>query len=173
VNRNRIIILVLAAIAGVYIFLVSPLEDRRAELGEQLEARYATLMKHERFILRTKNADIDLEDARKELQKMEQFIIQATDTSLAFAELQTKIQDIAASAGLSIKSIKPLPPVTYKGHKGLPIFMDATGGIRQLSRFLNHLDSTWEFISIDSMNVATTQKNGLRIKIQLSGLMRA
>jgi Tfp pilus assembly protein PilO len=138
----------------------------------QLESRHASLAKHKRFIKRTQDAGGELENARKELKKMEKYIIKATDTSLAFAELQTKIQDIAAQSGLSIKSIKPLPVVDYRGHKGLPIFMDAMGNIRHLSKFLKFLDSTWEFISIDSISVSTSVHDNLRIKIQLSGLMK-
>ena len=72
----------------------------------------------------------------------------------------------------SVKSIKPLPFVDYGGYTGLPILLDCMGDIGNLSRFLNFLDSTWELIAIDKLNVATSAGGVLRIKVQLSGLKK-
>ena len=171
-SRTTIAIIAVTAILGAYVLLVRPLEEKRAELKEKLEMNYTTLVKNERFIKRTEKAGVELEDARQELEEMEQYIIPSVDTSIAFAQLQTKIQNIADSAGLRVTSVKPLAPINYKGYKGLPIYMDSLGDIQQLSRFLNYLDSTWEFISLDSLSVSATTQQRLRIKVQLSGLMK-
>jgi Tfp pilus assembly protein PilO len=171
-SRTTIAIIAVAALLGSYVLLIRPLEEKRAEIKEELEMNYTTLVKNERFIKRTEKAGVELEDARQELEEMEQYIIPSVDTSIAFAQLQTKIQNIADSAGLRVMSVKPLAPINYKGYKGLPIYMDSMGGIQQLSRFLNYLDSTWEFISLDSLSVSGTTQNRLRIKVQLSGLMK-
>jgi Tfp pilus assembly protein PilO len=171
-SRTTIAIIALAVILGVYVFLMRPLEEKRAEIKERLETNYTTLVKNERFIKRTEKAGVELKDAIKELEEMEQYIIHSADTSIAFAELQTKIQNIAEASGLYVTSVKPLTPVSYKGYRGLPIYMDSLGNIEQLSRFLNYLDSTWEFISLDKLTVTINVQQRLRIKVQLSGLMR-
>jgi|Deesub1362A_J573_1020465.scaffolds.fasta_scaffold00077_85 Tfp pilus assembly protein PilO len=159
-------------VIAVYVFFVAPLSDKRAQLKERLETDYMALKKYEKFIRSTEKAEIQLKDALKELEDMEKNIIQETDVSLAFAKLQLKIQDLADSSGLQIKSIKPLPVVNYKGYTGLPIYMDGIGNISQLGEFLKLLDSTKEFINIERLHVTTTPKNTLRIKMQLSGLMK-
>jgi Tfp pilus assembly protein PilO len=172
-SKNRLFLVVVVALGIVYALFVAPVADQRAALAERLEATYDSLIKHEQFVRRTKETGLELDKARKELQEMEQFIVQAEDVSLGFAQLQSKIQDIAEDAGLNVRSIKPLPSVMYAGYRGLPIFLDATGDIRQLSRFLNHLDSTWEFISVDSLNITATRQQTLRVRLQLSGLMKS
>jgi Tfp pilus assembly protein PilO len=171
--RKTVVIATLAATAAAYMLLIAPLAERRAELKERLQSSYFTLIKNEEFILRTQKAGIKMKDALKELEEMEQYIIHADDMSLGFATLQSRIQDIAMSSGMTITSIKPLTAVSYKGYRGLPIYMEGVLGIKELSRFLNQLDSTWDFISIDSLIVSTTAKDMLKIKIQLSGLLKA
>jgi Tfp pilus assembly protein PilO len=172
-NRNVIFLAALAAVLGVYVFLIAPLAEKRAGMRERLEMDYATLVKHERFIKRTKDTGVQLEGARKELGELEKSIIRSKDKSLAFAKLQAKIQDLASAAGLRISTIKLLPAVTHKGYFGLPIFVDSTGDIRNLSNFLRFLDSSREYIGIEALDISTSPKGKLRIRMQLAGLMKA
>ncbi len=173
-NRNLLIMTVIAALIAFYSFIIDPLSDKRASIQDDLFLQYKSLMKHEQFLRNAQSAEEELENSRTELEKQEEFIIRENDTSLAFARLQTKVQDMAASAGLEITSLKPLQGTDQKvGYKKLPLYMDCKGNMSQLSKFLNHLDSTWEFIAIDSLQVSVMLQGKLRIRIQLSGLMKS
>lgn len=163
----------IAGLLGIYVLLVAPLKDKRVELKDRLFVEYKTMAKLENFIGSSLGAEGDIEKAAAELEEMEQYIIHEPDVSLAFASLQSKVQDLAESSGMRITSIKPLQAVTYEGYLGLPIFVDCNGDMRQLSSFLNFLDSSWEFIAIDKLNVSVLPQGRLRVKIQLSGLKAA
>jgi Tfp pilus assembly protein PilO len=171
-TRRTIILIVIAVVVGFYVFYVDDLAEKRPALQEKLEMDFTTLMKHEKFIQRTKMAGVDIEDALEELAEKEKHIIHTTDQSLAFARLQKKIQDLAYETGLRISTIKLLPAVAHNGYTELPIFMDSTGDISNLSEFLKHIDSGKDFIGLDELDISSAPKGRLRVKMQLSGLMK-
>jgi Tfp pilus assembly protein PilO len=173
-SRNIIILATATALLTLYVLFISPLDEKRDALKDELYVQYKSLMKHEAFISSTQNAQEDLEKARIELESREKHIIVASDVSLAFAQLQTKVQDMADQAGLTITQLKPLQAEDKEvGYKRLPLFMDCRGPIWKLSRFLNYLDSTPDFVAIDRLQVSLAPRGTLRIKIQLSGLMKS
>jgi len=172
-SRNIIILAAVTALLTLYVLFISPLDEKRSTLKDELYVQYKSLIKHERFISSTQNAQEELEKARTDLEAKENHIIIASDVSLAFAQLQTKVQDMAKQAGLTVTQLKPLQAEDKKvGYKLLPLFIDCRGEIWQLSKFLNFLDSTPDFISVDRLQVTETQGK-LRIKVQISGLMRS
>jgi Tfp pilus assembly protein PilO len=80
---------------------------------------------------------------------------------------------MATNSGFSVTSIKPLPTVEFKNYTGLPIFMDCNGNVKDLSNFLRRLDDPNTLLDIDRLNISAQQDGGLRIKIQLTGLMKS
>jgi Tfp pilus assembly protein PilO len=171
-KRSTLVLMIIAALLGAYVFLVSPLEGKREELRERLFVEYKTLRQHEEFIGSTEDAQTEVEEALKELTDMEKHVIQNKDTSL-FAELQKKVQRLAETSGMRVTSIKPLSTENRHGYAVLPIFMDFTGSISNFSSFLRRLDRSSEFIAIDRLNISRVPLNKLRVKIQLSGLMKS
>jgi Tfp pilus assembly protein PilO len=172
-KRSTPLLMMIAALLGAYVFLVSPLEGKREELRERLFVEYKTLRQHEEFIGSTEDAHAQVEEAVQELTDMEKHVIQKKDASLAFAELQKKVQRLAETSGMRVTSVKPLSAESRHGYAILPIFMDFTGSISNFSAFLRRLDKSSEFIAIDRMNISRVPLNKLRVKIQLSGLMKS
>jgi Tfp pilus assembly protein PilO len=173
-SRNIIIIAVATSLLTLYVMFISPLDEKREAMKDELFVQYKSLLKHEEFISSTQNAQEELEKARAELEKKEKHIINASDVSLAFAELQAKVQDMADQSGMTITQLKPLQAEQNEsGYSRLPLFMDCWGKIWQLSKFLNFLDSTPEFLAIDRLQITVGRQGSLRIKIQLSGLMKS
>ena len=170
-NRNIIIISAVAAIIGAYVLFVSPLQDKRVPLREKLGVNYTTLLKYQKFMNASKGAGERLDAAQTRLRQLEQYISKKTNTSIGFAELQDRAQGIAEKAGLSIKSVKPMPTVQQEHYTSLPLYMDFTGDIVQLSAFLRAIDKGRVFISLDRLSIKTGNKGQLRIKMQVSGLM--
>lgn len=171
-NRSIILIGIVVAMAAIYFFTVAPLTEKKMDLRERIERKYLALIKHEAFIQRAEKAGAKLKNALKELDEMEQYIIHPVDASLAFADLQMKVQDMAGGAGIRIVSIKPLPAVDYDSYRGLPISIDSTGSIKQFSEFLRRLDSTKEIISLEQIDMAIVKHDVIRIKMEILGLMK-
>jgi Tfp pilus assembly protein PilO len=170
-NRTVAAIGVIGLLAAVYVFFIAPLADKRVVIQERLEIDYGTLYKYQKVFWNKERVAPRLEQSRKALEQLERNIFPETDTSVTFAKLQMEIQNMAATSGLTVTSIKPLPTVSYKHYTGLPLFMDCTGNIKQLGSFFKLLDAYNVFFSIDRLNIAALQDGRLRIKMQLSGLM--
>jgi len=179
-NRTVLAIGAVAALAAVYVFLISPLEDSglpllslppRAEMQERLPIEYMTLYKYQKVFSERDRIGPRLQETRDELSNIEKNIFPKTDVSVAFAKLQADVQGMASAGGLTVTSVKPLPTLSYRHYTGMPLFIDCTGNIDGLGKFLKKLDSDNVFYRIDRLNVASQQDGSLRIKMQLSGLM--
>jgi Tfp pilus assembly protein PilO len=164
------VLIAAAAVLGTYALLIAPLDGKREGIKESLFIENKTLLKYERFIAGGKDAKEELDALEKEVLSLENKIIRKKDPSLAFASLQSTIQDMAESAGLNINSLKPLEPVAHEGYTGIPIFMDGSGELSTLDAFLKKLDRSRKLISLDKLSVSTAPRGGLRIKMQISGL---
>ncbi|GAB4389703.1 MAG: hypothetical protein Kow0025_16730 [Thermodesulfovibrionales bacterium] len=171
-SRATLAIAVLALMAAGYLLVLKPLSESRAELRDSIEASYAALRKNEVFIERTRKTGVKLDDLQRELAIMEAHVIRSHDASVAFAQLQGRIQELARTSGIEVTSIKPLPASEAKGYRRLPIYMEGHGNMLGLSSFLRQLDATPDFISVDTIDVFNMTQDRLRIKIQFSGLMK-
>jgi Tfp pilus assembly protein PilO len=170
-SRNIAAIGIAAALVAAYVFLVSPLEAKRSEVQERLQTDYRTLSKYQKVLAGREQIEPRLEHTREELRRMEENIFENTKLSVAFAKLQKDVQGLAAKSGLGVTSIKPLPTISYEHYTGLPIYVDCKGNIRNLGKFLKEIDSSDRFYSIDRLDISAAQGGGLRIRMQLSGLM--
>jgi Tfp pilus assembly protein PilO len=170
-NRTIAVIGIIALLAAAYVLIVEPLAEKRVEMQDKLQTDYGTLIKYARYKRLKNRAGKRLEVAQQNLENVERLILPTSDTSVAFAKLQRNVQGMATNAGLTVTSIKPLPTVEFKNYTGLPIFMDCNGDIKELNNFLKRLDAPGVFLDIDRLNISAQQDGGLRIKIQLTGLM--
>ena len=171
-SRTRLVVLVaLAAVIGA-LLLADKLDTERATLHETLVVNHATYDKRKAFIQRTLKAGSEIKAALEDLKKSESKIIPQSDPSLGFAALQARVQDIAQGTGMRIYAIRQLQSVTARGYITLPLFVEMRGDVGTLSAFLRQLAAGEDFIGIDNMNVTTSQEGVLRVRVQLSGLMK-
>jgi Tfp pilus assembly protein PilO len=172
-NRTIAAIGIIALLAAAYVLIVEPLAEKRVEMQDRLQADYSTLIKYARYNKLKDHSGKRLEFSQQKLEKTESFILPSSDTSVAFAKLQRNVQGMATNSGLSVTSIKPLPTVEFKNYTGLPIFIDCNGNVKDFSNFLRRLDDPSILLDIDRLNISAQQDGGLRIKIQLTGLMKS
>ena len=171
-SRTTLGLMVAAAVIALYVLFISPLDEKREAIQEQLFIEHKALVKFERFIASGADTRKELDGLRQELAVMEKNIIDEKDPSLAFAALQSGLQDMAEVAGVSINSVKPLEPEEHDGYRTVPIFMDSSGNMSSLSSFLRMLDNSRKLISLEKINIVIAPRGGLRIKMELTGLMR-
>ncbi len=171
-SRTTFALIAFAVALAVHIFVILPLEGSREAIQEQLFIEHKSLIKHERFLTESAGAKQELESLKRKMQRLEKRIVREKDSSLAFASIQGAVQDMASSAGIRVNSIKPLSPDETGVYSRMPLFLDGTGDMLGLSSFLKLLDSSRELISIDKLGITRGRKGKLRIKIELSGLMK-
>ncbi|MBI4684022.1 MAG: type 4a pilus biogenesis protein PilO [Nitrospirae bacterium] len=174
-RRLVIISAIVLTLIAAYMFFVIPLSDKRLGLKESLEAKYATLQKYEVFVKATGKTDTEFDAIIKEVEQMEANTLKAENESLASAKLHGFVQDFAEKTGIRIISIRPLSVVKYKHYSHLPIQIEASGEINQLSEFIKQIDTSKQLVRIDKLNinVVSMQNPGeLRIRMQISGLIK-
>lgn len=171
-SRTTIALAIAAAIIAMHVLIVAPMGDSREAIQEQLFVEHRSLMKHERFIAEGHGATEELEALKGALKRQERRIVNEKDPSLAFATIQGKVQDMASGAGLRVNSMKPLAPKDIGTYSRMPLFLDATGDMRGFSSFLKLVDSSEDLLSLDKLSVTVAPRGVLRIKMELSGLMK-
>lgn len=172
-SRTTLGLMVVASVIALYVLFISPLDEKREPLQDQLFIEHKALVKFESFIASGADSRKELEGLREELAIMERSIIDEKDPSLAFAALQSEIQDMAERVGLRINSVKPLEPEEHDGYRTIPLFLDSSGDISSLSSFLRKLDNSRKLISLEKINISVAPRGGLRIKMELTGIMRS
>lgn len=171
-RKSYLFLAAIFVMAGVYVFFILPVSARRQETKEQLAQQYAELKRYEGIIRGNGKAEARMKAAVEDLRRLEKGVLSAQSAPLGFSRLQIRLQDAAREAGLTVTSIRTLQPVEYEGYRGLPIHMDATCGIEGLSGFLRALDSGGMLLRIDKLDVAAAQQHRLRVKVQVTGLMK-
>lgn len=175
-KKSTAIALSLTLLLAVYIFFVSPaISEKRLELQEMLNTRYATLQKYRRLVMEKPLARAELEKAKGELEDMEKTIIRVPDESIAHAKFQSRVQDLTDRAGITVTSIKGRPSRTELGYISLPLEIEGMADIEKLNELIKLIDSAKESIKVERLDVTTAGLPGqetLRIRIHLTGLMR-
>ena len=171
-SRTTLGFMVVAAVVAVYVLSIAPLDQKREEMQERMFLEHKALLKYERFATGGDDAKRELETLRRKVAKLEKRIIDEEDRSLALASLQSKVQDMADGSGLKVNSVKPLEPEDIEGYRTLPLFLDTSGGMGQLSSFLKMLDRSGDLVSLEKINISRAPRGGLRVKMQLTGLMK-
>ncbi len=171
-SRATLGLMVAAAVIALYVLLISPLGEKREAIQDQLFMEHKALVKFERFIASGTDTREKLDALRQELVVMERSIIDEKDPSLAFAALQSGLQDMAEGAGLNVNSLKPLEPEEHGEYRTIPLFLDSSGNISSLSSFLRMIDNSRQLISLEKISITVAPRGGLRIKMELTGIMR-
>ncbi|MEW6214517.1 MAG: type 4a pilus biogenesis protein PilO [Nitrospirota bacterium] len=167
-----IAILILSLFIYEYYFVMPQSESIRGSIV----SKYETLQKYEKFINEVGTTEDVIKKAIEDTDNIEAGLIKEGSKFLASARLQRKVEDLAEKAELKIMSIRPLNVVKYDTYTGIPLYLDGSGDIKQLSEFLRLIESDKMLIKIDKINVSVVNiqnPKDLRVRIQISGLSRA
>lgn len=172
-RKHKTALISLASVIALYLFVITPLEKGRERIVNELPQKQASLAKYRHFLLTYGEEKERLHEHRQELEQVEKFIIPESDPTLAAASVQSSVQDLAALAGIKVNSIRALSPVIEKGYSRLPVYVDGAGRMKNISTLLKMVDSGREKLAVDKLDISTSRESRmLRVKIQLSGLMR-
>jgi Tfp pilus assembly protein PilO len=172
-KKHRTTIIALASALALYLFVISPIEESRERISSELPQKMASLTKHREFVIKYSQEKELLKEHREELRQKEGFIIPESDPTLAAASVQSRVQDIAALAGIKVNSIRALSPVMEEGYSRLPVHVDGSGSMKAISGMLKMVGSSREMLAVEKLEINSTRYgNRLMVKIQLAGLMR-
>ncbi len=152
-----------AAAAAVVLFIVGRLlmaqvNTYRANQRELLPEKLALLSDYRAAVAREKVLVQENRELDQVLESYEKYLLPSSEPSLAAAELQTHLKDLAGRAGLKIVSEKILTHRKEEHYLEIPVQIVASGGLENLRDFIVSLERAEVFIAIRKMNLRAVKK---------------
>lgn len=166
---------VLLSILGVILFyslVVIPVSDKREIVLEEYQSKADSLEKYRSFVESGPEIEEELKKSDEAFRKYEPLLISADSEALGFSKFNSYIQKTISRSGVEVVSIKPLSERKYKFYAGLPIQINATATIDQLSAFLNGFASGQLMVRVNTLDVNVMNVNKpdkVRLSIEVVG----
>ena len=144
--------LLLVALAGVYLLVVSPLLGLYAERAAVLENRRMLLPR-----LRAAADELPILHARAEQLRVaagtRKITLEGASDPIAAATLQSRIEELAASVGATIGSTESLPAEARSGYRRIGLRYVLSGSYETLIKFLAKLEAANPPLVIDNLHI--------------------
>jgi len=144
--------MLLAALGGVYLLVASPLLGLYAERAAVLENRRMLLPR-----LRAAAEELPILRARVEQLRVaagtRKITLEGASDPIAAATLQTRIEELAASAGATIGSTESLPAEARSGYRRIGLRYVLSGSYETLVKFLAKLEAATPPLVIDNLHI--------------------
>ncbi|MBV8935375.1 MAG: general secretion pathway protein GspM [Alphaproteobacteria bacterium] len=144
--------LLLLALAGVYLLVVSPLQSLYAERAAVLENRRMLLPRmqaaaDELPILRARAEQLRVAAGTRKIT------LEGASDPIAAATLQSRIEELAASVGATIGSTESLPAEARSGYRRIGLRYVLSGSYETLVKFLAKLEAANPPLVIDNLHI--------------------
>lgn len=161
--------LVAVLLAADYYYL-GPLS---VSLKDAIHARYGVLRRDEQFVREAGATTSGLEAYEKEMKSFDGRLMKEKSEFLASARLQEKFSALTQVSGLAVTTVRPMAAVKIGPYSGIPLYVEGSGTIQQISTLLREVEGEQMLLKIDKLSLAITNMQNpteLRFKIQVSGL---
>ena len=144
--------LLLVALGGVYLLIVSPLLGLYAERAAVLENRRM-------LVPRLRAAADELPSLRARVEQLRaaagtrKITLEGATDAIASATLQSRIEELATSAGATIGSTESLPAEARSGYRRIGLRYVLSGSYDTLVKFLARLESATPPVVIDNLHI--------------------
>jgi general secretion pathway protein M len=144
--------LVLVLLAGVYVLAVAPLLDFYAERAAVLENRRMLLP-------RLRAAAEELPELQMRVEQLRtaagtrKVTLEGPSDAIAAANLQSRIEELAASVGATIGSTESLPAEARSGFRRVGLRYVLSGPYETLVKFLAKLEAATPPLVIDNLHI--------------------
>jgi len=166
---------ILLSVLGVVLFyslVILPVSDKRALVLEEYQSKSESLEKYRSFIQSGPEIEEELKKVDDTYSAYSPLLIDADNEALGFSKFNSYIQTIISKSGVEVVSIKPLSERKYKLYAGMPIQINATATIDQLSNFLNGFASGPHMVRVNTLDVNVLNVNRpdkVRLSIEVVG----
>jgi Tfp pilus assembly protein PilO len=144
--------LLFVALGGVYFVAISPLLGLYAERADVLENRRM-------LVPRLRAAADELPALRARVEQLRaaagtrKITLDGASDAIAAATLQSRIEELATSAGATIGSTESLPAEARPGYRRIGLRYVLSGSYETLVRFLAKLESATPPLVIDNLHI--------------------
>lgn len=174
INR-RYLLLGLALAVTIIAFERYFLMPKAESLREQLAVASGSLKKDELFIRTAVVPEKEVAAAAEEIRKLEKRMLREKTEFLASVRFQDEVSVLAVKAGLRIQTTRSLPASKLGNYLAIPLYLEGTGTIRQVSDLLRALETGTLLIKVDKLSIGITNMQNpreLKFKMQASGVAK-
>lgn len=154
-KREKVILAVGGAVALLIIsyHLFQRYEDFNASAQNRSEAKALYLKKQVEKITEKDNIKAKLENAKKELTELERGLLSGDKPSVAAAELQKLLKEIAMSLNVEIKSERISTPIDMGPYLGIPVEIGFTAPTAKLKDMILRIETSPMLLTISALDV--------------------
>jgi len=147
----------------MYYFLLSPMQQRVAELEVQNEQVQREVAQHRAMVA-------DLERYRREVTELEKrlaLLQEKLPTEKEMPPLYRTMSDAAFESGLAVSLFQPREPKVRDFYNEIPISIVAEGGYHELGEFLEKVGRLPRVVTVGDMKLSglTKQKNPMKAEV--------
>ena len=174
-RRERSLIGLAAAAAALiagYLYVVEPLITRARDAGELATAHEATLERRRALVGQRERLAKELEEVSARLDEQKARLLPGPTPPLAASDLQKVVKELAATAGVEVRSERVLPTAERAGLQEVPLELSVAGSIRQTVTLLARLEQAPMLLTIRDLKVrvvAVGQPRELLASLTVSG----
>ena len=175
VKKNKKVLAAIFLGAAVVYFFVAQPGMKSTDMEEELFSRYRLLVKYRSLAEESESLGGNADELVKELESYEKRLLEGSNTSLGFAELQRVVIGHVQRSGLKLQTVKPMAYIERGEYVEVPLQVDMQGDIRACRNLVQKLESESLGLRISklSISVADVRKpDRLNVKIAIHGMIK-
>jgi Tfp pilus assembly protein PilO len=178
-KRERNIVLVAAAtIIGfcLFTFVIDPFFASQDRIRAQIPTKLKQLEKYRQFVARRAQVEAELQQAKRAANQCESMFLSGDTPPLAAANLQDVLKTLSSKNKIKIHSEKVLDSKEFDYFEQIPVQIDFTSSMRNLTNFIYDVETYKKSLSITDLNIRVTnrrQPKDIRATIVVAGLMQS
>jgi len=180
-SRCFAVALLLAVLAAVYLYVVSPVLAAYREAEEDLAQSRELLVRYQRLAATTASQEMRLAELSARQSDTGVYLSGTTD-ALAAAELQDRIRRVVVRHGGQLRSIQNLPAGADGDFRDIAVRVQINANLSSFHHLIYQLEAEKPFLFVDHLDVRNRRANRraalenldpeLSIRFDLSGYFR-
>ncbi len=172
-NKKALAVMLIGA-ALASLFMIQPWVNS-TDMEEELFSQYRLLSKYRSLAEESESIGGNVETLKKELESYESRLLEGSNPSLGFAELQQVVSKHVQSSGLKLLTVKPMALLEHSEYVEIPLQVDLQGDMKSFRNLVRKLEGERLALKISklSISVADVRKPyKLNIKIAIHGIIK-
>ena len=174
VSKRKMLVMVVGVVVIGYLLVAGPGTDD-VNVQDELFSRYRLLVKYRSMAEQYGDLGSLAADLDDELISYEERFMTSPGPALASAELQRVVSDMAEGVGLSLQTVKPMPPLERGDFVQVPLLFEFRGRIASMRDFIRKIEQARLGLYVSKLTVSVAnvrEPETLNIKIAVHGIMR-
>jgi len=177
-KRERTIVVTTIAIVLIFLvveFVIDPFLESQRRIQEQIPTKLKQLEKYRQFVEGKAQAEQHLKRVQQTAKQCTNMLLPGNTPALAAANLQEILKTLSAKNKIKIHSEKVLDPKAVDFFEQIPVQIDFTSSITDLTSFVYDLETYQKVLTITDLNIRVTNRRAprdVRATIVVAGLMQ-